>query len=51
MKNFINPICPSCNLRNWEKRKKEILSLKVKLPLYAVGIGFVITMINSPNMQ
>ena len=51
MKNFLNPICPSCNLNCWESRKKEILSLKVKLPLYAVGIGFVITMINSPNMQ
>lgn len=51
MKNFTKPICPSCNHQWWESRKKEILWLKTRLPFYAIGIGFLITLLNSSNMR
>ena len=47
---FTIPICPSCNLKYWEKRKMEILWLRKKVPFYAVGIGFLILLLGSPNM-
>lgn len=50
MSNFTKPICPNCNLQWWENRKKEILWLRIKLPLYGLGIGFLITIWNTPNM-
>lgn len=49
MSNFTISICPNCNLMNWENRKKEILSLRKKVPLYGIGIGFLITMLESSS--
>ena len=51
MSNFTIAICPSCNLKYWEKRKTEILWLRKKVPLYGLGIGFLIMMLASSNMR
>lgn len=48
--NFTISICPSCNLKYWENRKKEILWLKKKIPLYSLGIWFLLIIMGGSSL-
>ncbi len=50
MDNFTTTICASCNLKYWENRKKEILWLRKKIPLYSLGIWFLLIIMGGSSI-